>query len=84
MNRLSFSIRGLGVLTVAAVLGLAGCSDHLTSPTPLLTKAQADSLGDAMVASAQSELDAATSTGASVNRASGPTKRSSAPSARVR
>jgi hypothetical protein len=65
MNRLSFPIRGLGALTVIAVLGLAGCSDHLAPPTPLLTKAQADTLGDAMVASAQSELDAATATGAS-------------------
>lgn len=64
MNRLSFSLRGLCAATAVVAVGLVGCREHLTSPTPLLTKAQADSLGDAMVASAQGELDGATATGA--------------------
>jgi hypothetical protein len=64
MNRLAPTIRALGTLAIFVGVGLAGCSDHLRPPTPLLTKAQADSMGDAMVAEAQSELDAATATGA--------------------
>jgi hypothetical protein len=64
MNRLPLSTHALGALAIVVGIGLAGCSDRLRPPTPLLTRAQADTMGDAMVAAAQSELDAATATGA--------------------
>lgn len=64
MNRLCCRTRFLPALAIASVAGLAGCSDRLTQPAASLSRAQADSLGDAMVADAQSELDVATATGA--------------------
>jgi hypothetical protein len=64
MTRRTSRIRVLGALAIATGAGLAGCSDRLTPSAALLTTAQADSLGDAMVAEAQSELDAATVSGA--------------------
>jgi hypothetical protein len=63
MTRSTSRLRMISALTAVAGLGLAACSDHLAPGTPLLSRAQADSMGDAMVASAQSELDAVTATG---------------------
>jgi hypothetical protein len=53
------------VLAVSATgIGFAACSDHTAPRPPVLSQAEADSLGDVVVASAQSELDAATASGA--------------------
>lgn len=51
-------------LAAAFALGLAACTDSNAPATPALSAAQADSLGEVVVADVQSELDAVTTTGA--------------------
>lgn len=52
--------RLLCALAVGAGAALAACSEPATTPGPALSQAQADSLGDVVVANVQNELDAAT------------------------
>ena len=51
-------------LAAVFALGLAACSDSSSPATPALSAAQADSLGEVVVADVQSELDAVTMSGA--------------------
>lgn len=47
-------------LAIAAGAALAACSDHMSPQAPLLSQAQADSMGDVVVADVENELDAGT------------------------
>jgi hypothetical protein len=47
-------------LAVAAGVALAACSDHLTPRAPVMSQAQADSMGQVVAADAENELDAGT------------------------
>jgi hypothetical protein len=53
----------VAALAVAAGAILAACSEHATTPGPVLSQAQADSVGDIVVANVQNEVDAATAGG---------------------
>ncbi len=63
MNALIPHRRLLVTLAGATVLSLAACSERTGPQQPALTAAQADSVGEVIVADAQAELDAATAGG---------------------
>jgi hypothetical protein len=63
MKSMHRSSQLIAALAVAAGAALAACSEHATTPGAVLSQAEADSVGDVMVANVQNELDAATATG---------------------
>lgn len=50
----------MAITLVAASVGFAACSDHMSPRAPALTQAQADSLGAVVTADVENELDAGT------------------------
>jgi hypothetical protein len=55
--------RRMAALAIAFGIAIAACSEQATTPGAILSQAQADSLGDVVVANVQNELDAATASG---------------------
>jgi len=47
-------------LAIVAGAALAACSDHMSPQAPVMSQAQADSMGDVVVADVENELDAGT------------------------